>query len=85
MYQRIFFCFIVFIGMAANAHSSAVDTINVRGKVTSGGQAIVGAVVTLLGQGIRDTTDDNGEYSITKNIVAVLPSVMPRAENVGIP
>lgn len=43
------------------------QTINLRGKVTtSGGQAISGAIVTLVGQNLKDTTDASGAYSITK-------------------
>lgn len=43
------------------------QTINLRGKVTStGGQAISGAIVTLVGQNLKDTTDASGAYAITK-------------------
>jgi len=50
------------------------QTINLRGKVTtSGGQAISGAIVTLVGQNLKDTTDANGAYAITKTASAVTP------------
>lgn len=50
------------------------QTINLRGKVTtSGGQGISGAIVTLVGQNLKDTTDASGAYSITKTSSAVMP------------
>jgi len=50
------------------------QTINLRGKVTtSGGQAISGAIVTLVGQSLKDTTDATGAYAITKTSSAVSP------------
>jgi len=50
------------------------QTINLRGKVTtSSGAAIPGAIVTLVGQNLKDTTDASGAYSITKTSSAVLP------------
>ena len=82
MYHRIVFCFVVLIGITVNVQAT-VETINVRGKVTSADKAITGAVVTLLGQDMKDTTDDNGEYAITKNIIAVLPSMVPQAEKIA--
>lgn len=50
------------------------QTVNLRGKVTtSGGQAISGAIVTLVGQNLKDTTDASGAYSITRIPSAVSP------------
>lgn len=58
------------------------QTINLRGKVTtSGGQGISGAIVTLLGQDLKDTTDASGAYAITRNSTAISPG-LPRHENI---
>lgn len=58
------------------------QTINLRGKVTtSGGQGISGAIVTLVGQSLADTTDASGAYSITRTSTAVSPG-LPLHENI---
>ncbi len=50
------------------------QVINLRGKVTtSGGQGISGAIVTLVGQNLKDTTDASGAYAITRTITGVAP------------
>ncbi len=50
------------------------QTINLRGKITNGsGQGINGAVVTLLGKDLKDTTDNNGNYVIEQTTVALAP------------
>lgn len=52
------------------------QTINLRGKVTtSGGQAISGAIVTLVGQNLKDTTDASGAYAITRTTSAISPNL----------
>lgn len=79
MNHRIFFCFIALIGFVINAQN--VD-INLRGRVTSGGNAVADAIVTLMGQNLKDTTDNNGNYSIKKTTVAVLRSIVPQAEKI---
>ena len=81
MYQLTIFCFIVLIGMTINAQTTG-EVINVRGAVTCEDQPVAGAIVTLSGQNMKDTTDDNGEYAITKNVVAVLPSILPQTEKI---
>ncbi len=69
--------FVLSLGALAQA-----QTINLRGKVTtSGGQSISGAIVTLVGQNLKDTTDANGAYSITRNATAVSPG-LPLQENI---
>lgn len=50
------------------------QTINLHGKVTSStGQGISGAIVTLMGRDLKDTTDGNGEYAITQSTTGVSP------------
>ena len=50
------------------------QTVNLRGKVTnSSGQGISGAIVTLVGQDLKDTTDASGAYAITRTPSAVSP------------
>jgi len=61
---------------------SQAQTVNLRGKVTtSGGQGISGAIVTLVGQNLKDTTDANGAYALTRSTTSVSPSV-PLNENI---
>lgn len=62
--------------------SASAETVNIHGKVSNqSGRPIGGAVVTLVGYNLIDTTDNNGEYSITKDIVSVAPkSIKPATE-----
>ncbi|NLE00643.1 MAG: carboxypeptidase regulatory-like domain-containing protein, partial [Fibrobacter sp.] len=46
----------------------SAQTINIRGKVTiKDGKPLAGAVVSLLGRRLSDTTDVSGQYSIQDN------------------
>jgi hypothetical protein len=50
----------------------AAEPVNLSGKVSDGtGNPIAGAIVTLLGEDLADTTDDNGEYEINNGVVGV--------------
>ncbi|NLG18424.1 MAG: hypothetical protein GX556_13910 [Fibrobacter sp.] len=80
MNSRYLFCVIFLIGSIVNAQTD--NSINVRGKVTSGSKVISGAFVTLMGENIKDTTDINGDYSITKSSVAVIKSAAPQNERI---
>ena len=74
MRQRLMFCFIMSIGLTVNA-----QTINLRGKVSNkAGKPIADAIVTLVGQELKDTTGSDGAYSITKGEVSVLPLLKPQ-------
>jgi len=58
------------------------QTVNLRGKVTTtGGQGISGAIVTLVGQNLKDTTDATGAYAIVRTSTAVSPC-SPLPENI---
>ncbi|HAJ79425.1 MAG TPA: hypothetical protein DCO75_06600 [Fibrobacteres bacterium] len=62
-------CLVLLIGLTVNAQT----TISLSGKITnSSGTAISNAIVTLVGQGLKDTTGSDGAYSITKSNVSVL-------------
>lgn len=68
----------LFAGLTVEA-----QTINLRGKVTnSGGQGLSGAIVTLVGQNLKDTTDASGTYAITGVTTAVSPGLLLRDENI---
>lgn len=71
MFHRLLFSTAIFAVVTANA-----QTINLRGKVTtSGGQGISGAIVTLVGQNLKDTTDGSGAYAITRSPSSVSPGL----------
>lgn len=63
------------MGLAAQAQTGMA--INIRGKVTSGGAPIAGAVVTLLGKAKSATTDNQGAYSITGTSAALPQPSLP--------
>jgi poly(3-hydroxybutyrate) depolymerase len=73
--KKRFACVIVLlIGLSAGA-----QTVNLRGKVSnSAGKAIANAVVTLVNQGLKDTTGADGAYLIASTGVAALPLLKPQ-------
>jgi predicted esterase len=81
MFQRLAFCLFLVICVSVNA----ATTVNVRGKVmNAAGNPVASAVVTLVRQGMKDTTGADGTYAITGPLVAVLPDIAPRTENVSL-
>jgi poly(3-hydroxybutyrate) depolymerase len=67
MAGRLAAYFCILIALAVNAQD-----INLRGKITGSGDAPVsGAIVTLIGQNMKDTTGSDGTYEI-KHITDVL-------------
>lgn len=78
MYRRIMFCLFILSWVTVNA-----QTVNLSGKVTNlGGKPISGAIVTLVGQALKDTTGADGNYSLVKSNVAVLPYYIPQSEDI---
>jgi len=51
------------------------QTVNLRGTVSSGGQPVSGAIVTLIKQGLKDTTGSDGVYVFSKTSTAIAPSL----------
>ncbi len=75
MCRYIAFCLIMLIGFTVNAQT----TINLHGTVSNqAGNPIANAIVTLLKQGLKDTTGADGVYKITNSNVSVLPLLMPQ-------
>jgi hypothetical protein len=58
----------------------AQEEIRLSGTVTNaGGNPVSGAVVTLLGQGLSDTTDEQGNYTILSSVLGIEdPDVRPQ-------
>jgi hypothetical protein len=62
--------------------AASVQSINLTGKVTNtGGKGLEGAVVTLMTASLKDTTDANGNYTISDGQAQVTPSLY--VPNVG--
>ena len=78
MYQRIAFCLFVSIGLTVNA-----QTINLSGTVSNqAGKPVANAIVTLVKQGLKDTTGTDGAYLLSKNTAVELPMLLPQKENI---
>ncbi|MBN1577437.1 MAG: hypothetical protein JW913_12845 [Chitinispirillaceae bacterium] len=81
MCHRKMFFLLVFIGLTVNAQT----TINLRGTVSNqAGEPVSDAIVTLVSQGLKDTTKSDGSYSITQNVVSVLPVLKPQSRVVSL-
>ena len=73
------------MAVLAGFTAQAQTIINLRGKVTnSGGQGVSGAIVTLVGQNLKDTTDGNGVFAIKRTSTAVAPGPVLRDGNIAI-
>lgn len=78
MRQRIAFCLAILIGLTVNA-----QTINLRGVVSNqAGKPIANAILTLVKQGLKDTTGTDGAYSFTKSTAVVMPMLVPQNTNI---
>jgi hypothetical protein len=64
--------------------AAGAQTISLRGHVSDkAGKPVGRAIVALLRQGLKDTTDPAGAYSIVKGTVAALPAVLPPTEKIS--
>jgi poly(3-hydroxybutyrate) depolymerase len=73
---RVIVLLIVFGILAINA-----QTINLRGVVSNkAGKPINKAIVTLSGQGLKDTTGTDGKYLISNGTPVIMPLLVPQNE-----
>jgi poly(3-hydroxybutyrate) depolymerase len=80
MYCRTTLCLLILIGLTVNA-----QTINLRGTVSNqAGKPITNAIVTLVRQGLKDTTVSTGAYSIARPVAVELPSLPPATEEISL-
>jgi poly(3-hydroxybutyrate) depolymerase len=80
MSRHITFCLFLVIGLTVNA-----QTINVRGTVSNkAGKPIPNAIVTLVRQGLKDTTGTDGAYAISQSTAVELPFSAPEIEQIAL-
>ena len=80
MFQRMTLCLCVLIGLSVNA-----QTINLRGKVSNlAGKPIANAIVSLVRQGLKDTTGADGAYTLSKSTAVELPYLPPPTEKISL-
>lgn len=70
MNHRLFSMLVLASGLLVQA-----QTINLRGVITSGGKPVPGAIVTLVNQGLKDTTGSDGAYALSRASTAISPSM----------
>jgi glucuronoarabinoxylan endo-1,4-beta-xylanase len=79
MVRNIAACCAVLTGFIASA-----QTINLGGMVSNkAGQPVNNAVVTLVRQGMKDTTGIDGKYSLAKSVAVKSPAPAPRTEDIS--
>jgi hypothetical protein len=83
MYRTTVGFFVLLLGLTASVESA--QPISLSGKVSNkSGKAISGAIVMLAGQGIGDTTDAQGAFSINKQTFAIHPvPILPGSEKIS--
>lgn len=69
------FALVAVSGLSLQAQTTVA--IHLRGKVTSGGNPVAGAMVTLLGKAKSATTDNLGVYSLSGSSSPVSPTHRP--------
>jgi poly(3-hydroxybutyrate) depolymerase len=81
MFLRTGFYLLILLGLTVNA-----DSINLRGKITnSAGNPVANAVVTVVKQGLKDTTGADGMYTISNGTPVILPIVLlPQQQHIVI-
>jgi hypothetical protein len=80
MYRDVVFFLIAAIGFSVSA-----QTINLTGTVTNkSGKPIAGAVTTLIGKNLKDTTDAAGAFAIKSDGVGInTDPILPSAEKIS--
>jgi poly(3-hydroxybutyrate) depolymerase len=80
MCLRVTLCFLLFTALTVNAQTA----INLHGKVSNqAGKPIANAIVTLVQQGLKDTSGADGAYSIMKATPVVMPiALVPRFQTI---
>jgi len=79
MRRYVVFCLAMLIGLTAKA-----QTVDLGGIVSNkGGQPIANAIVSLLRQGLKDTTGTDGKYAFAKTVVVKLPAIVPQTEDIS--
>jgi poly(3-hydroxybutyrate) depolymerase len=74
------FAVILFAGLTVSA-----QTINLKGVVSNtGGKPIPGAIVSLVLQKMKNTTDADGKYSFVSTAIKKLPAVVPQANDISL-
>ena len=82
MFKSILAGTILFAVCTVSTVNAQTTTINLRGKVSNeSGAAVSGAVVTLVGQNLKDITDADGMYEIKHEEVAVQRMLQPACKN----
>jgi len=80
MYLRLMLCLLFLFGGAFGA-----DVINVHGTVKSAaGTPVKGAILTLVGKDLKDTTDDQGLYLLTDQVPTIVQPYVPKSENISL-
>ncbi len=69
-----------------SAFALNAQIINLRGKISNhSGKPVANAIVTLVNQNLKDTTDADGLYSIYRNSVAVSPKdLIPQLQSISV-
>jgi hypothetical protein len=71
--------------IGVTAFWASTQTINLQGVVSnSSGKAISGAVVLLVRQNMKDTTDTDGKYSFSGTSVKHLPAIVPQSNDIAL-
>jgi poly(3-hydroxybutyrate) depolymerase len=79
MLKKMAVCLLGLVILYANA-----QTVNLGGVVSnSTGQPIANAVITLVGQGMKDTTGTDGKYSFAKTVAVRLPAIVPQTDDMS--
>jgi len=77
-YSSMLLLLVLLISGTVNA-----QTINLRGKVSNQiGKPIANAIISLVGQKVKDTTSADGSYSIASTAISAPPLLKPNTTNI---